>query len=67
MRELYYLVMAVCMTFMRGNAVKYHGAAWPSWYYLRRWRTIPVRADVMQWRAERKWWREFLNEQEGIT
>ena len=54
MKKLYYLVMAVCLTFMRGNAVKVHGAAWPQWYYLKRWQTVPVQADVDQWRGERK-------------
>ena len=53
-RRCYYFVMAVRLTFMRGNAVRVHHMPWPSWYYLRRWRTAPVQADVIQWRTERK-------------
>ena len=59
MKKLYYLVMAVCLTFMRGNAVRVHGAAWPQWYYLKRWQTVPVQADVDQWRGERRQYRLF--------
>jgi len=53
-RNCYYFVMATCLTFKRGNAVKVHHMPWPSWYYLRRWRTAPVQADVIQWRTERR-------------
>ena len=46
--RLYYLFFAAVLTIRNRDS-----------YWLRRWTTVPVEADVRQWRCERVWIREW--------
>ncbi len=60
--SLYYLFFATVLTIRNRNL-----------YSLRCWKSVPVRADICQWRCERVWIREMkkkiwpMREWEGST